>query len=106
VPAGLDLERVCSFGYQATVLNDNTVRLSGLVIDIEPGPQQRSYPRARVEVRQLLDGSWRVYYHKQLIATAPSAVGELSALKGRHHWAPPSAPARSPKAKSATAVGG
>jgi hypothetical protein len=107
VPAGLDLERVCSFGYQATVLNDNTVRLSGLVIDIEPGPQQRSYPRARVEVRQLLDGSWRVYYHKQLIATAPStAVGELRALKGRYHWAPPSAPARSPKAKSATAVGG
>ena len=102
LPEGLDLERVCSFGYQATVLNDNTVRLSGLVIDIAPGPQQRSYARARVEVRQLLDGSWRVYHHEQLIATAPStAVGELRALKGRYHWAPPAAPARSPKAKSA-----
>ncbi len=106
LPEGLDLERVCSFGYQATVLNDNTVRLSGLVIDIGPGPQQRSYARARVEVRQLLDGSWRVYYHEQLIATAPStAVGELRALKGRYHWAPPAAPARRPKAHSATATG-
>jgi transposase len=105
LPEGLDLERVCSFGYQATVLNDNTVRLSGLVIDIAPGPQQRSYARARVEVRQLLDGSWRVYHHQQLIATAPStAVGELRALKGRYHWAPPAAPARRPKANSATAA--
>jgi len=103
LPEGLDLERVCSFGYQATVLNDTTVRLSGLVIDIAPGPQQRSYARARVEVRQLLDGSWRVYHHEQLIATAPStAGGELRALKGRYHWAPPAAPARCPKAQSAT----
>ena len=97
-----ELERVCSFGYQATVLNDNTVRLHGMVIDIAPGPQQRSYARARVEVRQLLDGNWRVYYHNQLIASAPStANGELRALKGRYHWAPPAAPARPSKADAA-----
>ncbi len=105
VREGLDLERVCSFGYQATVLNDNTVRLSGVVIDIAPGPAQRSYAHARVEVRQLLDGSWRVYHHHQLIATAPStAVGELRALKGRYHWAPPAAPARPTKAQRANPV--
>jgi hypothetical protein len=102
VGASIDLRRICSFGYQATVLNDNTVRLHGVVIDIAPGPQQRSYARTRVEVRQLLDGSWQVYYHDQLIATAPStAVGELRALKGRYHWAPPAAPARRSKAKAA-----
>jgi hypothetical protein len=106
VREGVDLKRVCSFGYQATVLNDNTVRLSGVVIDIAPGPQQRSYARARVEVRQLLDGSWRVYHRDQLIATAPSTVvGELRALKGRYHWAPPAAPARPAEARRANPVG-
>jgi hypothetical protein len=89
--AGMDLARVCSFGYQCTVLNDNTVRLNRVVIDIPPGPQRRGYAGARVEVRQLLDGSWRVYHRDQLIATAASSADperELRALKGRYHWAP------------------
>lgn len=95
VGASLELERVCSFGYQATVLNDNTVRIQGTVIDIGPGPQQRSYAHVRVEVRQLLDGSWRVYYRDQLIGRAPStASGELRAVKGRSQWAAPAAAAR------------
>ncbi len=103
VGAGVDLARVCSFGYQTKVLNDNTVRLSGMVIDIPPGPAARSYARARVEVRQLPDGSWRVYHQERLIATAPATNnGELRALKGRYHWAPPAAPARRAKAKSTT----
>jgi hypothetical protein len=70
VRKGVDLKPVYSSGYQCTVLNDNTVRLSGIVIDIAcAGPQQRSYAHARVEVRQLLDGSWRAYHRDQLIAT-------------------------------------
>jgi hypothetical protein len=95
---GVDLARVCSFGYQARVLNDNTVRLSGVVIDIPPGPAARSYARARVEVRQLLDGSWRVYHEEQLIATTPATNNndELRALKGRYHWAFPAALKPSP----------
>jgi hypothetical protein len=102
VGQSIDLNRVCSFGYQATVLKDNTVRLHGVVIDLAPAPQARSYAHARVEVRQLLDGSWRVYYRDQLIASAASsASGELRALKGRYHWAPAAAPARRRKAKAA-----
>lgn len=100
---GVDLVRVCSFGYQCTVLNDNTVRLNRVVIDIPPGPQRRGYARARVEVRQLLDGSWRVYYRDQLIATAASSASpgrELRALKGRYHWAPPAAAARNKKERA------
>jgi len=80
----LDLRRICSFFYGATVLNDNTVKLSGLVIDIPPGPRGRSYARARVEVRQYLDGSWGVYWHDGPIATAPASdVGELRAGRQR-----------------------
>lgn len=67
---GVDLERECSFYYPASVLNDNTVRIGGEVIDIPPGPRNRGYAHAQVEVRQLLDGSWRVYYQGRVIATA------------------------------------
>lgn len=71
LPRGLDLERVCSFGYEATVLKDNTVRLGGLILDIPPGPRRRSYADERVEVRQLLDGSWRIYAADRLIGSGP-----------------------------------
>lgn len=84
VPRGIDLDRVCSFRYEATVLNDNTVRLGGQVLDIPAGPGGRGYAKARVEVRQLLDGSWRIYKGDDLIATARStAVGELRAGRRR-----------------------
>jgi hypothetical protein len=87
--AEVDLARTCSFGYRSKVLNDNTVRLGGVVIDIAPGPGERSYARSRVEVRQLLDGSWRVYHGEALIATkAPTSTGALRALKGAYHRAP------------------
>ena len=84
VRRGLDVLRVCSFAYAATVLNDNTVRLGGQVIDIPPGPRQRSYAGKHVEVNQLLDGSWRVYWQDKQIATAPTtSCGELRTLKRR-----------------------
>ena len=72
VPSGLDLDKVISFRYRATVGNDNAVRLGGLVIDIPEGPRQRGYAKAKVEVRQTLDGSWRVYYKNKLIAEHPA----------------------------------
>jgi hypothetical protein len=68
VPKNLDLDRIISFRYTATVGNDNTVRLGGLVLDIAPGPQRSSYAKAKVEARQLLNGSWRIYAKDQLIA--------------------------------------
>jgi transposase len=72
VPKGLDLDRWISLRYPATVGNDNTVRLGGFVLDIPPGPRGRSYAKAKVEARQLLDGSWRLYYQSQLIGKYPS----------------------------------
>jgi hypothetical protein len=74
VPETLDLERVISFRYSATVGLDNTVRLGGLILDIPPGPQRRSYAKAKVEVRQILDGSWRVYYQERQIAKHSSTA--------------------------------
>jgi len=72
LPPDLDLDRMISFRYRSVVGNDNSVRIGGLMIDLPPGPHRRSYAKAQVEVRQLLDGSWRVYYQDQLIAKHPS----------------------------------
>jgi transposase len=84
VPKGLDIDRAISFHYQAVVGNDNTVRLGGMVIDIPEGPQRRGYAKAKVEVDQLLDGSWRVYYKDTLIAhTDPSPLQEPIRAKRR-----------------------
>lgn len=88
---GTDLARVCSFHYEATVLNDNTVRLAGMVIDIPPGPRKRSYAGARIELRQFLEGSWRVYLGDRVIATAQATErAELRTLRRRRRR-PPSA---------------
>jgi transposase len=72
VPKTLNLDRIISFRYASVVGNDNSIRIGGLVLDIPPGPARRSYAKANVEVRQLLDGSWRVYYQDQIIAKHPS----------------------------------
>ena len=74
VPKTLDVDRAISFHYPAKVGLDNTVRLGELLLDIPPGPLGRSYAKARVEVRQLLNGSWKVYYQDRLIAKHPSTA--------------------------------
>ena len=106
VRRGTDLARVLSFYYEATVLDDNTVRLAGIVIDVAPGPRKRSYAGARVELRQLLDGSWRVYLGEAVIATAAATTtGELRSLRRRRRR-PPSAASvgKTPVARRAPSV--
>jgi len=77
VPKGLDIDRIISFRYQAVVGNDHAIRLGGIVIDIPEGPGRRGYAKAKVEVWQLLDGSWKVYYRNTLIAqTDPTPLIE------------------------------
>lgn len=75
VPRGLDLERICSLYTEATVLNDNTVRTQGLILQIPSGPGGRGYAQARVEVRQLLDGTWRIYHRDRLLTTQQAVSG-------------------------------
>ena len=93
VPKGLDNKRAISFRYHAVVGNDNAVRLGGMVIDIPEALGRRGYAKARVEVRQLLDGSWRVYYKDTLIAhTDPTPLKEPIKAK----------PRRKPQARAAS----
>ena len=86
LPKGVDVERICSFGYQATVGNDNAVRLGGMIFDIPAGPRRRGYAKARVEVRQLLDGRWRIYHQDELLVqtTPPAVQAPLRTLRRKH----------------------
>jgi transposase InsO family protein len=86
LPKRLDVDRICSFCYQATVGNDNAVRLGGIILDIPPGPRHRGYAKARVEVRHLLDGRWRVYSKDQLLleTTPPVVQAPLRTLRRKH----------------------
>jgi Helix-turn-helix domain len=86
LPRGLDIDRICSFRYDATVGNDNAVRLAGMILDIPCGPRNRGYAKARVEVRQLLDGRYRVYYKDDLLleTTPPELQAPLRTLRRRH----------------------
>ena len=82
----LDLDRITSFRYQATVANDNCIRLRGITIQIPPGTNNRSWAKTKVHVHQLLDGSWRIYYKDQLIATEePTPVKEPKKARRANH---------------------
>ncbi len=90
IPKTLDVDRAISFHYPAKVGLDNTVRLGELLLDIPPGPLGRSYAKARVEVRQLLNGSWKIYYQGRLIAKHSSTALQepIRALRRNRSHAP------------------
>lgn len=74
LPKGADLDAVCSFHYQRTVANDNTVRLEERLVHVPPGPGGRSYAGCRVQLQERLDGSLTVHYQDREIARqTPSA---------------------------------
>lgn len=67
-PDATVLKETISFRYESVVGNDNAVRIGGLILDIPPGPNRTGFAKARVVVRQFLDGTWRVYYKDACIA--------------------------------------
>jgi transposase len=82
-------ERILSLCYPAKVSSDNAVRLDGMILDIPPGPGKRSYAKQPVEVRQLLDGRWRVYWRDRVIAEAPATqIAELTRTRRRRKGFP------------------
>ncbi len=82
-------ERILSLCYPAKVSPDNAVRLDGMILDIPPGPGKRSYAKQPVQVRQLLDGRWRVYHRERMIAEAPATeIAELTRTRRRRKGIP------------------
>jgi transposase len=88
-PKPAQRERLLSLCYPAKVSPDNAVRLDGMILDIPPGPNKRSYAKQPVEVRQLLDGRWRVYHRERVIAQAPATeIAELTRTRRRRKGIP------------------
>ena len=77
-PEDWDPEQVFCFKHRRTVLNDNTISFGGHRLQIPPGPDRRSYARARVDVHQRLDCSLAICYQgKTLVVYQPADNGPL-----------------------------
>ncbi len=70
------LDRILACRYERVVGRDNVVSIPGHTLQIPPGPHQRSFARARVEVRELLDGRLIVSRNGQVLLeqAAPSGA--------------------------------
>jgi hypothetical protein len=105
LPSGKRPADVFCFRYWRTVSKDNIVSLTGRLIPIPPGPRRRSYARARVEVREHLDGSASVHYRGACVARQSPQPGDLRTKpRGKVGEKPAPAPSttRAPKRLSAT----
>jgi hypothetical protein len=76
-PADLRPHDVLCFKYSRVVRNDNTIAFDNLRLPIPPGPAQRSYARAHVEVRQHLDGHLSAHYQGLIIASFQPVQGPV-----------------------------
>lgn len=89
------------FKHTRTVTNDNTIPFDGHRLQIPPGPQRRSYARAKVDVWQHLDARLEVRYQGQSLATfepateAPVRVHKFQPAPGQE------APEKKPSAAKA-----
>lgn len=61
-PTPDNAEDLFCFRYNRVVATDNTVRIGDLTLQVTPGPGERSYARARVQVQHHLDGHWSIHY--------------------------------------------
>jgi len=66
------LDRILACRYARVVGRDNVVSIPGHTLQIPPGPHQRSYARARVEVRELFDGRLLVLRDGCLLLEQPA----------------------------------
>jgi transposase len=107
LPAAIDPEQVCCFAYLRTVALDNTVTLAPHRFQLLPTAARTSFARAKVEVREHLNGQLTVWLGDQCLATqpAPATATTLRARKGARPAAapllppppPPTTPPASPR---------
>lgn len=87
---GLNVEDICAFRYLATVSNDNVVSIDGVKLQIPRPVGGRSFAKALVDVRQLLDGRWRIRLNDAVIASF-DAEGPARELRARKRKSRPAA---------------
>jgi len=62
-----DLERICSFLYDGELINHQEVKVGDIFISLNKGYVSQFLTSKDLEVRQLLDGSWQVYFKDKVI---------------------------------------
>lgn len=73
------LDHVLACRYERVVARDNTVRIPGRWAQVPPGSYRRSWHKARVEVRELLDGRLLVLHPRHgLIAEQAAPEGPFT----------------------------
>jgi transposase len=98
-PADYRSENFFCFKHTRIVTNDNTIAFDGHRLQIPPGPQRRSYAKARVDVWQHLDGSLEMRYQGESLARfrpatdAPVRVGKFTPAPGQTAVTQPASPA-------------
>src|SRR5437867_4694311 len=79
-----DLIAILACRYQRVVARDNTVSIPGRWIQVPPGPSRRSWQRAEVEVRELLDGRLLVLHPRHGLIAEQSRPDRAFVLESRH----------------------
>jgi hypothetical protein len=59
---GISSQRYFCFKHTRSVSNDNTISFDGHRLQIPPGPKHRTYARAKVQIKQHLDGRLEICY--------------------------------------------
>ncbi len=77
-PAPRHLDRILACRYWRVVGRDNVVSIPGHTLQIPPGPHRRSYARARVEVRELLDGRLIALHDGRVLLEQPAPSGPFT----------------------------
>jgi hypothetical protein len=67
-PDAETVDSICALQHVRIVANNNSIRVGGQIIDIPRKARGRSYAKAYVTVRHLLDGRYRVFYGNEFIA--------------------------------------
>lgn len=67
-PPPEQIASICCSHYRRVVAPDNTVSVDGCRLQLPPGPDGRSYAKARVTVQRRLDGTWAVFLGEVCIA--------------------------------------
>jgi transposase len=82
-PAPRDLASCLACRYERIVARDNTVSIPGRWAQVPPGPLRRSWHRARVEVRELLDGRLLVIHPSHGVLAEQPAPASSFILESR-----------------------
>jgi hypothetical protein len=95
-PQERDPEDYFCFKYSRMVTNDNTIPFNTYRLQIPPGPQRKSYAKARVTLHHAMDGSLTVFYQGQHLVTFLPATSAPPRV-GHFHPATPTSPPPKPQ---------